>query len=90
MRLFSLGILFWILAIVIALVCLVWFVSIFNKNKGGRRSNSISQTQSNSNSMFNAPTQTTMGTSNTKVCPNCNTPISDGISFCMMCGTKVK
>jgi uncharacterized protein (UPF0333 family) len=71
-----------ILIIVIALVGVVWFVFISNKKKGG--------SSLNSNSIYNTPAQTTTNTSNEKVCPNCNTPISDGISFCMMCGTKVK
>lgn len=74
--------LFILLVLVIVIAAVVVVLSISNR-KRGRRS-------SNSDSVYNAPAQTTSQTLDTKVCPNCNTPIGEGISFCMMCGTKVK
>lgn len=81
MSMFSFKFILSILIIAIGVVGVICFVFI-NISRGKRSSNSAS--------VYNAPVHAASQASDTKVCPNCNTPIGEGISFCMMCGTKVK
>lgn len=83
-------------AIVPMLIGIVWLVAIFRGKKSGTSTSSATQKSIYNNSVNNTAGQTTIITSNaagsvsTNVCPNCNTPLGDGMSFCTKCGTKVR
>jgi hypothetical protein len=82
--------------IVSTLIGVVWLVFIYNGKKGGTSTSSTSQKSLNNNSVNNTPKQTTINTqnvtnsANSNLCPNCKTPVGDGMSFCSKCGTKVR
>lgn len=82
MSYFSLGFFILILFIALALI-VVALALIFYKGKNKR-------TLLSGSPVYNSSAETAANTSDTKICPNCKAPISDGTYFCMMCGTKVK
>ncbi len=83
-------------SIVTMLIGVVWIYLKYKGNTGGTSTSSTSQKPLSNNSVNNTPMQATTNIQNatnsvnTNICPNCKTPISDGMAFCMVCGTKVK
>jgi hypothetical protein len=74
----------------------VWLIFIYKGKKSRTSTSTASQKTSYNNSVYKAPIQTTTNISNAAdsgnsgFCSNCKTPVPDGMSFCMKCGTKVR
>lgn len=83
-------------SLVSMLIGIVWLVLKYKGKNGGTSTSSTTQKPIYNNSVNNTAGQTTTiasnatGLDNSNVCPNCNTPLGDGMCFCTKCGTKVR
>lgn len=88
MRLFHFPLMTWGLIIGLIVIAVVLLAVFYNKKYSKTFNNTNKQTGPRIN--HSVSSFSNQNTSNVSICPNCKTPVGNGISFCMMCGTKIK